>query len=146
MTMLTLVMKVTIAWNLLQDLINFSFYPTLSQCSISVSDCKATWTHNHLVCKRTLPFSQTRPVWLNGWVFVYKLSGYGFESPCNRLNFRCRPYFEATVECGFTLTPVRDMIRTCSQSISIPPENVRKPHGFQTFSGCIEMDHSLKMG
>ena len=23
-----------------------------------------------------------RPVWLNGWVFVYKLSGCGFESPC----------------------------------------------------------------
>ena len=22
------------------------------------------------------------PVWLNGWVFVYKLSGYGFESRC----------------------------------------------------------------
>ena len=25
------------------------------------------------------------PVWLNGWVFVYELSGYGFESHCTQL-------------------------------------------------------------
>ena len=43
-------------------------------------------THNHLVGKRTLrdlaklATSQTRPVWLNGWVFLYELSGCGFES------------------------------------------------------------------
>ena len=28
------------------------------------------------------------PVWLNGWVFVYELSGCGFKSSCNHLNFR----------------------------------------------------------
>ena len=28
-----------------------------------------------------------RPVWLNGWVFVYELSGCGFESRCNHSNF-----------------------------------------------------------
>ena len=28
------------------------------------------------------------PVWLNGWVFVYELSGCGFESRCYHLNFR----------------------------------------------------------
>ena len=27
------------------------------------------------------------PVWLNGLVFVYKLSGCGFESRCSHLNF-----------------------------------------------------------
>ena len=27
-----------------------------------------------------------RPVWLNGWVFVYELSGCGFESSCNPRN------------------------------------------------------------
>ena len=27
------------------------------------------------------------PVWLNGWVFVYKLSGFGFECS-SHLNFR----------------------------------------------------------
>ena len=26
-------------------------------------------------------------VWLDGWVFVYKLSGCGFESRCIHLNF-----------------------------------------------------------
>ena len=26
--------------------------------------------------------------WLNGWVFVYELSGCGFESHCSHLNFR----------------------------------------------------------
>ena len=28
------------------------------------------------------------PVWLNGWVFIYELSGCGFESICSHLNFR----------------------------------------------------------
>ena len=39
----------------------------------------------------TQPFSQTgqmiEPVWLNGWVFVYEISGCGFESHCSHLNF-----------------------------------------------------------
>ena len=37
------------------------------------------------------------PVWLNGWVFVYELSGCGFESSCNHLNFRFRACFEQGV-------------------------------------------------
>ena len=68
-------------------------------------------TQNNLVCKRTLnhlaklakwlscvaihrtdKYSQHSsiiwPVWLNGWVFVYKLSGCEFESCCCHLNFR----------------------------------------------------------
>ena len=36
--------------------------------------CK--WTLNHLA----------KPVWLNGWVFIYKLSGCGFKSCCSHLN------------------------------------------------------------
>ena len=51
------------------------------------SDCNWTWTHNHLVHKRTL----------NGWVFVYELSGCGFESSCSHLNFRFRACFEQGV-------------------------------------------------
>ena len=31
---------------------------------------------------------------LNGRVFVYKLSGYGFEYRCSHLTFRCRVCFE----------------------------------------------------
>ena len=30
------------------------------------------------------------PVWLNGQVFIYELSGCGFKSSCSHLNFR--PY------------------------------------------------------
>ena len=39
-------------------------------------------TPNHLFHKWTLA------KWLNGWVFVYELSGCGFESSCSHLNFR----------------------------------------------------------
>ena len=42
----------------------------------------------------TQPFS---PVWLNGWVFVYELSGRRFESSCSHLNFRLRTCFEQDV-------------------------------------------------
>ena len=62
------------------------------------------------------------PVWLNGWVFVYELSGCGFESSCHHLNFRFRacfqqgvPDIQATIECGFTLKRMREIIRTHSQ-------------------------------
>ena len=37
------------------------------------------------------------PVWLNGWVFVYELSGCGFESSCSHLNFRFCPCLEQEV-------------------------------------------------
>ena len=33
----------------------------------------------------------------NGWVYVYKWSGCGFESYYSQLNFRYRPYFEQGV-------------------------------------------------
>ena len=41
----------------------------------SLDDSNWMWTHNHLVRKRTL----------NGWMFVYELSGCGFESCCCHL-------------------------------------------------------------
>ena len=47
-------------------------------------NCNGTRTHNHLVRK------PVRPVWLNGWVFVYELNGCGFESRCGHLIFRYR--------------------------------------------------------
>ena len=46
-----------------------------------LSNCNGTRTQNHL----------------NGWVFVYEVSGYGFESRCSHLNFRYRVYFEQGV-------------------------------------------------
>ena len=62
------------------------------------------------------------PVWPNGWVFVYELSGCGFVSRCSHLIFRYDPAsskefldIQATVECRFTLKLVRDIIKTYSQ-------------------------------
>ena len=40
---------------------------------------------------------QNWPVWLNGWVLVYELSGCGFESSCSHLNFRLRACFKLGV-------------------------------------------------
>ena len=37
------------------------------------------------------------PVWLNGWMFVYELSGSGSESSCSHLNFRFCACFEQEV-------------------------------------------------
>ena len=34
------------------------------------------------------------PIWLNGWVFVYELSGCAFESSCSHLKFRFRACFK----------------------------------------------------
>ena len=50
-----------------------------------LSDCNGT---------RVWPVS---PVWPNGWMFVYKLSGCGIESRCSQLNFRYRACFEQEV-------------------------------------------------
>ena len=59
---------------------NFKIINTLSNCSW-------TRTQNHLFCK-----------WIaNGWVFVYKLNGSGFESSCSHLNFRFCTCFEQGV-------------------------------------------------
>ena len=44
----------------------------------SLSDYNGTWTHNYLIHKQTL----------NGWMFIYKLSGCGFESCCSHLNLK----------------------------------------------------------
>ena len=45
----------------------------------SLSDFKGNWTHNHLVRKQTFnhiaKLAWNMPVWLNGWMFVYELSG-----------------------------------------------------------------------
>ena len=53
----------------------------------TISDSIEIPTHNYLV----------RPVWLNGWVFVYELSGCGFESRCCHLNVRYGACFKQGV-------------------------------------------------
>ena len=46
----------------------------------------------HIQMRSTDKYWQHSPiiwsVWLNGWVFIYELSGCGFESRCFHLNFR----------------------------------------------------------
>ena len=52
--------------------------------------------HNqmHHTGKYSQHSSITLSVWANGWVFVYELSGCGFESHFSHLNFRYRDSFE----------------------------------------------------
>ena len=57
-------------------------------------------------------------------MFVYELSGCGFESCCSHLNFRYCPVsskefldIQVTIECRFLLKCVRDMIRKEDTSI-----------------------------
>ena len=54
---------------------------------IELSDCNWNRNQNHLVRKRTLNHLAKLiwPVWPNGWVFVYELSGSGFESSYSHL-------------------------------------------------------------
>ena len=52
-----------------------------------------TYSQMHRTDKYSQHSSIICPVWLNGWVFVYELSGCGFESSCSHLNFRLRACF-----------------------------------------------------
>ena len=77
----------------------------------------------HRTDKHSLHSSITRPVWLNGWVFLYEISGCGFESRCSHLKLqmwsllwaRSSLTFSQTIECRSTLKLVRVMIIICSQ-------------------------------
>ena len=82
------------------------------------------WPQTNIVecflCNGTAKYtkaSRPEPNWPNGWVFVYELSGSGFESNFNHLNFRFRGCFEegvdiqTTTECGFTPKRIRDMTK-----------------------------------
>ena len=53
-----------------------------------VRDMIRTYNQMHHTDKYSQHSSIIWPVWLNGWVFVYELSGCGFESSCSHLNFR----------------------------------------------------------
>ena len=85
-------------------------------------DMVKIYSHMQLRDKYSQHSSIIWPVWLNSWVFVYKLSGCGFQSHCSHLNFRYGACFKKGVpwhsdkyECGFTLKHVHDMIKTYSQ-------------------------------
>ena len=48
-----------------------------------VRDMISTYSQMHRTDKYSQHSSVIWPVWLNGWVFVYELSGCGFESSCS---------------------------------------------------------------
>ena len=76
-------------------------------CVVSTSECRftlkclrdmiRTYSQMHHTSKYSQHGSIIWRVWLNGWLFVYKLSGCGFESRCNHLNFRYCACFEEVV-------------------------------------------------
>ena len=59
-----------------------------------VRDMTITYSQMQCTDKYSQDNSVIRPVWLNGCVFVYELSGCGFEFRCCHLNFRYSPCFE----------------------------------------------------
>ena len=56
-----------------------------------------TYSQMHRTDKYSQHSSIYWPVWLKGWVFVYKLSGCGFKSRCSHLKFRYHACFEQGV-------------------------------------------------
>ena len=56
-----------------------------------------TWSQMHRRDEYSQHSSTIWPVWLNDWVFVYELSGWGFESSCSHLNFKFHACFEQGV-------------------------------------------------
>ena len=62
-----------------------------------VCDMIITCSQMHHTAKNSLHSSVIWPVWLNGWVFIYKLTGCKFLSCCCHLNCRYGACFEQGV-------------------------------------------------
>ena len=88
-----------------------------------LSDCNRTrpLNHDHLVQKRTLILPNWQPIWLNGWVFVYELSGFGFGSCCRHLNFRYR----ACCEQGVPWHSGNHRVRIYSETYTLYDKNIQ---------------------
>ena len=56
-----------------------------------------TYSQMHCTDKYSQHSSIIWSVWLNGWVFVYELSGCGFEFSCGNLNFKLHACFKEGV-------------------------------------------------
>ena len=63
----------------------------------NICDIITTYSQMHYTGKYSQHSSITWPVWLNGWVFIYELSGFGFKSHCSLLNFRYCSCFKQEV-------------------------------------------------
>ena len=62
-----------------------------------VCDMITKYSQKHYTDEYSQHSSMIWPIWLNSWVFVYKLSGYGLKSRCYHLNFRYNACFEQGV-------------------------------------------------
>ena len=62
-----------------------------------VRDMIKTYSQMHRTDKYSQHIWIIWPVWLNGWVFVYELSGCEFESRCSHLMFRYGACFKQGV-------------------------------------------------
>ena len=62
-----------------------------------VRDMIKSYNQMHRTDKYSQHCSIMWPVWLNGWVFVYELSGCGFVSRCSHLIFRYAACFKQGV-------------------------------------------------
>ena len=74
-------------WRLLQARSFLTFRQTV-ECGFTmklVRDMIITYSQVHPTDKYSQHSSIVWPIWLNDWVFVYKLSGCGFESCCCHL-------------------------------------------------------------
>ena len=67
-------------WSIFKEYIECRF--TLKR----VLDMIITYSQMHHANKYSQLSSIIRPLWLDGWVFVYELSGCGFESRCCHLS------------------------------------------------------------
>ena len=67
--------------------------------------------HSHLVCKQTP--NHFKSVWLNGWVFVYKLTGCGSNPIADIAPASSNEFLDiqATTKCRFTLKRECDLIK-----------------------------------
>ena len=76
--------------------LNFRYHACFEQgvswhCGFTVicaRDMITTCSQIHCIDKYSQHSLIIWPVWPNGWVFVYNISGCGFKSRCSHLNFR----------------------------------------------------------
>ena len=107
---------------------NIFLYKSHLETVKRVRDVIKTYSQMHGPDKYSQHSSVIWSVWLNGWLFLYELSGCGFETRCcSHLSFRFRACFEEGIPWHsghyrvwiHSETRIRDMIRTYSQLSSM---------------------------
>ena len=84
------------------------------ECGFTLKRMTKTYSQIHRTYKYSEYSSIIWPVWLNRWVFVYELSGSGFEPSFSHLNFRFHARFRQGVP-WHSGNCVHDITRTYSQ-------------------------------